>query len=43
MYKQITPAADWFYIEHHEEQDAIGIYYVAAWGLCESTVMVQVV
>lgn len=37
MYKQITPATDWFYIEHHKEQDSMGMYYVAAWGLCETS------
>ncbi|STX88337.1 hypothetical protein [Legionella feeleii] len=36
MYKQICPATDWFYIENHN--NAIGIYYVAAWALTEDGV-----
>lgn len=35
MYKQIIPATGWLYVEHHKEQDAIAIYYLAAWALKE--------
>jgi len=36
MYKQIIPAAEWFYVEHSKIQDNIVVYYIAAWALTDA-------